>query len=294
VPRVRANDIEIEFDTFGARSERPLLLVMGLGAQMIHWEDEFCSALAERGHYVVRFDNRDVGLSQHFDEAGVPNLVEIVTRLQSGEPVQAPYDLDDMADDAAALLDALDLEAAHVCGASMGGMIAQAMAIRHGERVRSLTSIMSSTGNPALPASKPEAMAALMSPAGTSLEEVLDRAVYVSGVIGSPRFQRDAAEIRAKAARAFERSFHPVGVARQMAAVAAHGNRRPRLEALNVPALVIHGTEDPLVPVTSGIDTHEALAGSRLLLIEGMGHDLPRPVWPRIVEAITELTVAAH
>jgi pimeloyl-ACP methyl ester carboxylesterase len=293
VPRVRANDIEIEFDTFGDRSDRPLLLVMGLGAQMIHWDDDFCATLAERGHYVVRFDNRDVGLSQRFDAAGVPNMVEMVTRLRSGEPVEAPYDLDDMADDAAGLLDALDIEAAHVCGASMGGMIVQALAIRHRGRVRSLTSIMSSTGNPDLPPSKPEAMAALVSPAGTTREEVLDRAVQVSRVIGSPAFPRPESDIRARAARAYERSFYPVGVARQMAAVAAHGNRRPRLEALSIPALVIHGTDDPLVPVTGGIDTHEALAGSRLLLIEGMGHDLPPPVWPRVVEAISALTAGA-
>jgi pimeloyl-ACP methyl ester carboxylesterase len=293
MPRARANDIEIEYDTFGRRGDRPLLLVMGLGAQMIHWDDDFCDALADRGHFVVRFDNRDVGLSQRFEHAGVPDLMQIMMRAQAGQSVDAPYDLDDMADDAAGLLDALDLETAHVCGASMGGMIAQAMALRHRPRLRSLTSIMSSTGNPALPSGKPEAMAALMSPAGITREEVLDRAVAISKVIGSPGFVRDEAEIRARAERAFERSFYPVGVARQMAAVAAHGNRRPRLEALSIPALVIHGAADALVPVEGGIDTHQALAGSRLLVIDGMGHDLPRDTWPEIVNAITELTRGA-
>lgn len=293
MPRARANDIEIEYDTFGSRGDRPLLLVMGLGAQMIHWDDDFCDALADRGHFVVRFDNRDVGLSQRFENAGVPDLMQIMMRAQAGQPVEAPYDLDDMADDAAGLLDALDIETAHVCGASMGGMIAQAMALRHRPRLRSLTSIMSSTGNPGLPPGKPEAMAALMSPAGTTREEVLDRAVAISKVIGSPGFARDEAEIRARAERAFERSFYPVGVARQMAAVAAHGNRRPRLEALSIPALVIHGAADALVPVEGGIDTHQALAGSRLLVIDGMGHDLPRETWPEIVNAVTELTRAA-
>jgi len=293
MPRARANDIEIEYDTFGRRGDRPLLLVMGLGAQMIHWDDDFCDALADRGHFVVRFDNRDVGLSQRFENAGVPDLMQIMMRAQAGQPVEAPYDLDDMADDAAGLLDALDIETAHVCGASMGGMIAQAMALRHRPRLRSLTSIMSSTGNPGLPPGKPEAMAALMSPAGTTREEVLDRAVAISKVIGSPGFARDEAEIRARAERAFERSFYPVGVARQMAAVAAHGNRRPRLEALSIPALVIHGAADALVPVEGGIDTHQALAGSRLLVIDGMGHDLPRETWPEIVNAVTELTRAA-
>jgi pimeloyl-ACP methyl ester carboxylesterase len=291
--RVRANGIEIEYDTFGERDERPLLLVMGLGAQMIHWDDEFCDQLAASGHFVVRFDNRDVGLSQRMEEAGIPDLMQIMMRAQAGEPVDAPYDLDDMADDAAGLLDALDIESAHVCGASMGGMIAQAMALRHRPRLRSLTSIMSSTGNPSLPSGRPEAMAALMSPAGTTREEVLERAVAISKVIGSPGFARDEADIRARAGRAYERSFYPIGVARQMAAIAAHGNRRPRLETLAIPALVVHGGADPLVPIEGGVDTHQALSGSRFLVIDGMGHDLPREAWPTIVDAIADLTRGA-
>jgi pimeloyl-ACP methyl ester carboxylesterase len=288
-----ANGIRIEYDTFGDRSARPLLLVMGLGAQMIHWRAEFCEQLADAGHYVVRFDNRDVGLSEKFDAAGMPDIAGMMMKAMAGESISAPYTLDDMADDGFGLLDALDIANAHICGASMGGMIAQAMAIRAPRRVKSLTSIMSSTGNRELPPAKPEAMAALMSPAGKDQDEMIARSISVSKIIGSPGFATDEAEIKARALEAFERSFYPIGVARQMAAVAAHGNRKPSLQKLDIPALVIHGKADPLVPVEGGIDTHEALRGSELLLIEGMGHDLPRQVWPRVVTQITKLTAAS-
>jgi pimeloyl-ACP methyl ester carboxylesterase len=291
---LRANGIRIEYDTFGERSARPLLLVMGLGAQMIHWRAEFCEQLAEAGHFVVRFDNRDVGLSEKFDAAGMPDIAAMMMKAMAGEPVNAPYTLDDMADDGFGLLDALDIGDAHVCGASMGGMIVQAMAIRAPRRVKSLTSIMSSTGNRELPPAKPEAMAALMSPAGQNLDEMIARSISVAKVIGSPAFAMDEAEIRSRALESFERSFYPIGVARQMAAVAAHGNRKPSLQQLDIPALVIHGKADPLVPVEGGLDTHEALRGSELMLIDGMGHDLPRQVWPQVVAQITRLTAAAH
>ena len=290
---VRANGIQIEYDTFGDRSGRPLLLVMGLGAQMIHWRAEFCEQLAGAGHFVVRYDNRDVGLSTKFDSAGLPDLPKIMGQMAAGEPISAPYTLDDMAADGFGLLDALDMPAAHVCGASMGGMIVQAMAIRNARRVKSLTSIMSSTGNRELPPAKPEAMAALMSPAGTNREEVLARSVSVSRIIGSPGFPADPAEVQARALEAYERSFYPIGVARQMAAVASNGSRKPALQKLDVPALVIHGKADPLVPIEGGIDTHEALRGSQLMVIDGMGHDLPRQVWPQIVARISALTQRA-
>jgi pimeloyl-ACP methyl ester carboxylesterase len=290
---VRANGIQIEYDTFGNRSGRPLLLVMGLGAQMIHWRAEFCEQLAGAGHFVVRYDNRDVGLSTKFDSAGLPDLAKIMGQMAAGEPISAPYSLDDMAADAFGLLDALDMPAAHICGASMGGMIVQAMAIRNATRVKSLTSIMSSTGNRELPPAKPEAMAALMSPAGTNREEVLARSVSVSQIIGSPGFPADPEEVRSRALEAYERSFYPIGVARQMAAVASNGSRKPALQKLSVPALVIHGKADPLVPIEGGIDTHEALRGSQLMVIDGMGHDLPRQVWPQIVARISALTQQA-
>ena len=290
---VQANGIQIEYDTFGKRSGRPLLLVMGLGAQMIHWRAEFCEQLADAGHFVVRYDNRDVGLSTKFDSAGLPDMPAIMGQMAAGEPISTAYSLNDMAGDGFGVLDALDLPAAHICGASMGGMIVQAMAIRDAKRVKSLTSIMSSTGNRELPPAKPEAMAALMSPAGTNREEVLARSLSVSKIIGSPGFPQDPAEVQARALEAYERAFYPVGVARQMAAVAANGSRKGALQKLDIPALVIHGKADPLVPVEGGIDTHEALRGSQLMVIDGMGHDLPRQVWPQIVSGITQLTKRA-
>jgi pimeloyl-ACP methyl ester carboxylesterase len=290
--RVRANGIEIEYDTFGRENDRPLLLVMGLGGQSIMWDEGFCEGLAERGHFVVRYDNRDVGLSTKFDAHGLPNVLALMTGGASAGPV--PYTLDDMADDAAALLDALELDTAHVCGASMGGMIAQTLAIRHGRRVRSLASIMSSTGNPSLPQAKPEAMAVLMSPPPTDRASSLDAAVRTWRTIGSPGFPFDETKIRERAGRLFDRSFHPQGVARQLAAILAHGSRVEKLRDVKAPTLVIHGAADPLVPLAGGEDTARAIPGAELLVIEGMGHDLPEGAWPRIVGAISEHTAKAE
>ncbi len=288
--QVTANGITIEYDTFGSDGGRPLLLVMGLGAQMIHWRDGFCEMLADRDHFVIRFDNRDSGLSEKFGHLGVPDMGEMAAKLIAGEPAGAPYTLDDMAADAFGLLDVLGVDAAHVCGASMGGMVVQAMALNAPGRVRSLTSIMSSTGNPALPPSTDEAMAAMLSPAANSRDEAIERTVRVGRVIGSPGYPVSEEEARKKAAEAYDRAFYPEGVARQIAAIAAHGNRRPALEALDLPALVIHGAQDPLVRVEGGHDTHQALRGSKLRVVEGMGHDLPEALWPEIIEAIDELT----
>jgi len=285
-----ANGIALEYDTFGSRQSRPLLLVMGLGAQMIHWRDEFCELLADRDHFVIRFDNRDSGLSEKFGHLGIPDMAQLAARLMAGEPAEAPYTLDDMAADAFGLLDVLDVESAHICGASMGGMIVQAMALNAPHRVRSLTSIMSSTGNPALPPASDEAIAAMLSPSATGRDEAIERTLRVSKAIGSPGYPVAEDIARARAGESYDRSFYPEGVARQMAAITAHGNRRPRLEALKVPALVIHGAADPLVRVEGGHDTHQALKGSALRVLEGMGHDLPEPLWPEVVEAIVELT----
>ena len=290
--RVRANGIELEYDTFGAESGRPLLLIMGLGSQSLLWDEGFCEALAERGHFVVRYDNRDVGLSSKLDHAGVPNVMALMLGGPSAAPV--PYTLDDMADEAAGLLGALGLGATHVCGASMGGMIAQTLAIRHGARVRSLVSIMSSTGNPNLPQAQPEAMAVLTAPPPADRAGALDAAVRTWRTIGSPGFPFDEAKIRARAGRMFDRSFHPDGVARQLAAIIAHGSRVEKLRDVKAPTLVIHGAADPLVPLAGGEDTARAIPGAELLVIEGMGHDLPEGAWPRIVGAISEHTAKAE
>ena len=292
--RVRANGIEIEYDSFGSPSGRPLLLIMGLGGQMIMWDEGFCEALAERGHYVVRFDNRDVGLSTKFDAAGIPNVVELMQRAATGERPAVPYTLDDMADDAAGLLDALGMGSVHVCGASMGGMIAQTVAIRHGGRLRSLVSIMSSTGNPSLPPAQPEAMAVLMTPPPTDRAGSLDAAVRTWRTIGSPGFPFDETRIRERAGRLYDRSFHPQGTARQLAAILAHGSRVEKLREVSAPTLVIHGAADPLVPLEGGRDTARSIPGAELLVIEGMGHDLPEGAWPTLVGAISEHTAKAE
>lgn len=281
-----ANGIQIAYDCFGDRSADPVLLIMGLGAQMIFWDEGFCDGLAERGHFVIRFDNRDVGLSTKLDAAGVPGIPVLVQSQLTGEPVAAPYTLEDMALDAVGLLDGLGIRAAHVVGASLGGMIAQTVAVRHPQRVKTLVSIMSSTGNPDLPEARPEAMAVLMRPPASDAESAMQMAVEGARVIGSPGFPFDEERIRRRALRAYQRSFHPQGVARQMAAVAASGNRRALLASITAPTLVIHGDADPLVPIEAGRDTAEAVPSAELLVIEGMGHDLPPAAWPQIISAI--------
>ena len=290
MPRARNGAVELEYDTFGKKGDTPLLLVMGLGAQMIAWREGFCEALAARGHYVIRYDNRDVGLSTKFDDHPVPSMLELVAQMAAGQKPTVPYTLEDMAGDGMAVLDAEGVSTAHICGASMGGMIVQAMAIHHRNRIRTMTSIMSSTGNPTLPRAKPEAMAALTAPPANNRDEAMDRAVSTGKAIGSPGFPADPAEVRAFAAQSYDRMFSPMGVARQMAAVTANGNRRPALENVSLPTLVIHGRDDPLVPVEGGIDTYEAIRGSDLLVIGGMGHDLPKALWGRIADAITHMT----
>jgi pimeloyl-ACP methyl ester carboxylesterase len=295
MPRARANGIELAYETFGAKGAPPLLLVMGLGSQMLLWPEEFCEALAGRGFCVIRFDNRDVGLSSRIDEAGMPDVGAIVAALMQGRPVtSAPYLLSDMADDTAGLLGALGLPGAHVVGASMGGMIAQTLAIRHPGRVRSLTSIMSTTGDPALPPARPEAMAVLMTPAPTGREAYLEYSVHVWRTIGSPGFPFDEKGVRQTAERVFERGIHPAGVARQLVAILASGSRKKALAGVRAPTLVIHGAADPLIPVEGGRDTAASVPGAELLVIEGMGHDLPRGAWPRLLDAISRHAEAAE
>ena len=281
IETVKANGIEIAFETFGPADARPLLLVMGLGAQMLVWHDDFCAALVDRGFHVVRFDNRDAGLSTHISDAPPAD----VTAAMSGDPSSAAYTLDDMADDAVGLLDELSLAGAHVVGASMGGMIAQTIAIRHPQRVRSLTSIMS-TPTPGVGSPTPAAAAALMAPPPAGRAEAVERALSASKVIGSPGYPADEDWIAEAAGIAFDRAFDPAGVARQLVAIHASGDRREALGDVQVPTLVVHGADDPLVQLAGGEATAAAVPGAELLVIPGMGHNLPRQVWPQVVDAI--------
>ncbi len=294
MPTAAANGIEIAYEVIGRPQDRPLLLVMGLGTQMIHWDDELCALLAERGHRVIRFDNRDVGLSTKLADRGAPNVIAAFAAAARGGTVESAYTLSDMAADTAGLLDALDIASAHVVGASLGGMIAQTLALEHPARVRSLTSIMSTPGDRDLPGATPAA-AAPCSRRRRPIARATSRArVQVFRAIGSPGFPFDEARVRERAARAYDRCFHPAGSARQLVAILAADGRREALRTLRVPTLVIHGADDPLVPLACGVDTAEAIPGAERLIIEGMGHDLPRAVWPRIVDAIAELTARAE
>ncbi len=294
MPNIAANGIKIEYDEFGDRNAPPVLLIMGLGAQMILWRDEFCKDLASRGFRVIRFDNRDVGKSTWFDHLGVPDLLAVVNAAMMRQPsTGAPYFVRDMAADAAGLLDALGIESAHIVGASMGGMIAQNLAIDFPKKVRSLTSIMSTTGDPELPQPKAEALNVLLSPQPTTRDEAIERGVLVFRTIGSPGFEFDEPEIRKLATLSWERGANPSGVIRQLVAILASGSRKEALASVRVPALVIHGKEDPLVPVEAGMETAKAIPDAKLLLIDGMGHDMPRPLWPRFVDAISGLAAAA-
>jgi pimeloyl-ACP methyl ester carboxylesterase len=282
----RANGIELCYDTFGDRDAAPLILIMGLAAQMIAWDEEFCAQLADRGFWVIRFDNRDIGLSTKLQQFPVPDLASLIKQQLLGEPVAAPYTLRDMAADTVGLMDALGIAAGHVVGASMGGAIAQEMAIHYPSRVRTLTSIMSSTGEPGLPPPTAEAMAILLAPMPTDRESYLVRYAQTWRVLRGLGFLLDEARDAERAGEIFERGLNPPGVARQLAAIVASGSRKDALRAVHVPALVIHGDVDPLVPVAGGIATANAIAGAKLVVMKGMGHALPISMWPQIIEAI--------
>ena len=294
MPKAHANGIEIEYACYGREHARPLLLLRGLGTQLIQWDPRLCERIADAGHRLVIFDNRDVGLSTHFSEAAVPQLAGVARALAEGRRPEVPYTLDDMADDVVGLMDALGFADAHVAGISMGGMIVQQVAIRHPERVRSLTSIMSSTSEPGLPGPTPEAQAALMEPAPGEREAYLDYSVRTGRCFTGDRFPFDAEAQRELAGRVFDRAFDPDGVARQMAAVVASGSRRQALARVRTPALVIHGSADPLIPPAGGEATARAIPGARLELIQGMGHDLPEGAWPALVDAIVAHTRSAE
>lgn len=294
MPQVQSNGITIEYESFGPANRETVLLIMGLGAQLTMWPTELCNELVHRGYRVIRFDNRDVGLSTKFDAAGMPDMAAIFGALMSGQPAKAPYSLDDMAADAMGLLDALGIKRAHIAGASMGGMIAQLVAINYPDRVLSLTSIMSTTGNPTLPQAKPEAMAVLMTPAPEGdLEAAIARGINAWKVIGSPGFPTDEKILREWVGRDVKRSLYPVGTARQMAAIVANGDRREKLKKLNVPTVVLHGGDDPLVPVDGGKDTAANIPGAELIVVPGMGHDFPIALVKTFADAITTATSRA-
>lgn len=286
MPKVAANGIDIEYDTFGDKSSPALLLIAGNGAQLIYWEVEFCQLLAQAGFYVIRFDHRDAGLSTKFPEAGIPDFMALVQAAMAGQPVEAAYSLEDMAADAVGLLDALGLDRAHVCGLSMGGMIAQVVAYRHPERVLSLTTIMANTGNPQAPQGKPEALAAVTAPPPEEREAYIEHNLRVWRQIWSPGFPFEEARARAFLAHSYDRSYYPQGAVRQNAAIIASGDRRPFLPSIKAPTLVIHGADDPLIPLAAGREAARLIPGARLLVIEGMGHDLPQGVWAQVAEAI--------
>ncbi|MEM7409273.1 MAG: alpha/beta fold hydrolase [Myxococcota bacterium] len=295
MPRITANGIELDYAQHGdPDTGRPLVLMRGLGTQRIQWPDVFLDALVAGGHFVVTFDNRDVGRSQWFDEAGAPSIPDLLKAVAEGRQPEVAYDLHDMADDVVGLMDALGIANAHVAGISMGGMITTVVGYRHPDRVRSLVPIMASTGAPDLPPATPEAMAVLTTPAPTEREAYVAHQVRSAKVIGSPGFPTPEAELAEMAGRVFDRAFHPEGSLRQFVAVGATGDRSAQVATITAPTLVIHGTADPLVPVACGRDIADKVPGARWLEIEGMGHDVPVALCGRIADAISEHTREAE
>jgi pimeloyl-ACP methyl ester carboxylesterase len=288
MPRAKANGIEIEYETFGDPAGPPVLLVMGLGAQMISWHDEFCELLAGRGFHVIRYDNRDSGLSTWMDAAGPADIAGAL-----GGDARPAYTLDDMAADAAGLLDGLGIPAAHVVGASMGGFIAQLIAINHPDRVLTLTSIMSGPAHPESAPPTPEATAVLFVQPPVTREERIAQEMWIRKVLMGPDDQFDESFERARAERAIDRAYHPAGTGRQFLAILASHPRLRQLRQVRVPTLVIHGAADILVPIENGRMVASAVPGSRLVEIKGMGHDLPRRVWPDLLDEIVELSERA-
>jgi pimeloyl-ACP methyl ester carboxylesterase len=288
MPYLQSNGISIAYEVSGDPNGKPLLLIMGLGMQLISWPADLVEGLAELGFYVIRFDNRDSGLSTKCDAAGTPNVALAILQYMLRWPVRAHYTIDDMAGDALGVLDALGIRQAHVVGASMGGMICQSLAARHPERVLSLTSLMSSSGRRGLPWPTRAARKALLQrPAKAGdFDGQVEIMSHVFRTIGSPAYPTAAALLRERMAHALTRSACPAGVARQMHAIIASGDRVAQLKSIRQPTLVIHGAADPLVPLACGVDTAETVPGARLVVIEGMGHDLPSQLIERLLALI--------
>jgi pimeloyl-ACP methyl ester carboxylesterase len=280
---VGPSGIEIAYESFGDAAAPPVLLIMGLGSQMLSWPEGFIAGFISGGLRPIRFDNRDAGLSTHFPDAPQPDFPAAL----AGDTSSASYNLSDMAADTVGLLDALGIGSAHLVGASMGGFIAQTVAIEHSERVRSLTSMMSTTGDPSVGQPDPDT-ARLFAGQATTREEVMDRAVVATSIVGSPAYPVDEVEVRERAGLAYDRSFDPTGLVRQAIAVLASGDRTDQLRSLKVPTLVIHGAADKMIAVSGGIATSDAIPGAELVIIEGMGHNLPPALWPRITSLIAD------
>ena len=285
--QLSANGLRLEVEDHGSPQGEPLLLVMGLGMQLLGWHEDLVALLVARGFRVIRFDNRDIGLSQGFDHAGVPNLAIDSLRYAFGLRVKSPYTLADMAADAIGILDALGVASAHVCGASMGGMIAQRMAAMAPQRLKSLTLMMTSSGARRLPGPTLKVRSAMIArPPSQTVEGIVEHYVRLYGLIGSPAYPSPPAYLRDRFTTSVKRAYRPAGTARQMVAIAADGDRTPILSSIRVPTRIIHGHADPLVPVPAGHDLKAKIDGAQIDVIEGMGHDLPAPLYPRFVDGI--------
>jgi len=294
MPTARANGIDIAYETFGSAGMRPLILIMGIGSQMVTWPTAFCEKLAAAGHFVVRFDNRDIGLSTKLDDAGIPNIWEILAAIQAGGPVDVPYRLSDMAADTVGLMDSLRIKKAHICGLSMGGMIAQTIAVEHQHRVKSLISMESTTGEPGLPSATPEVREVLLKLPPEEREAYIRHMIDLHRLFAGDSAKYDEATQRELSALSYERSSYTAGFARQFAAIVASGSRRKALASVHVPTLVIHGANDTLFPREHGQDTADAIKGAKFLLVQGLGHGTAYPgLWDEIVAAIAAHTKAA-
>ena len=289
--KISANGLQIEVEDHGSPTGQPLLLIMGLGMQLVAWHEDLVQLFVSRGFRVIRFDNRDIGLSQGFDALGVPNIPVAALKQLVGLPVRAPYTLADMADDAAGVLDALGIASAHICGASMGGMIAQQMALRHPNKVDSLTLIMTSSGARRLPGPSVSVRRAMLArPADPrSADSVVAHNRRLYTLIGSPGFRPSDEWLERRLRHSFGRAYRPQGTARQLMAIIADGDRSPRLARIKAPTQVIHGAADPLVPVAAGHDLARKIPGARIDVIDGMGHDLPAALWPRFVAHVARV-----
>ena len=289
MPKTTANGIEIHYEEQGDPGAPAMLLIMGFGAQLTLWPDELVEALAAQGFRVIRYDNRDVGLSQKFDGVKAPGLVKMTLLSKIGFTPKVPYTLADMADDGVGLLDALGIERAHIVGASMGGMIAQHVAARHPDRCLSLTTVFSTTGNPKLPPARPEAMKALITRPDSTEEGVLvEHGMMLARTIGSPGYPAPEDRLRERTLASVRRSFYPEGPTRHLSAIVADGDRRAMLRDIAVPTLVLHGEDDPLVPCEGGRDTAASIPGAKLKTIPGWGHDLPLELVDELAGAIGE------